>query len=66
LRKIIASASFATASGELSVSVGIGFSNYQSADSRALKDMLAEADAALYDAKQTGRNKVVCFGVEGV
>jgi len=66
LRKIIASASFATASGELSVSVSIGISNCPSAARRALNDMLAEADAALYDAKQTGRNKVVCFGVEGV
>jgi predicted signal transduction protein with EAL and GGDEF domain len=32
----------------------------------ALEDMLVEADAALYDAKHTGRNKVVCFGIENV
>ena len=66
LRKIIASASFAAAGGELSVSVSIGISNCPSAARRTLNDMLAEADAALYDAKQTGRNKVACFGIGGV
>jgi diguanylate cyclase (GGDEF)-like protein len=66
LRKIIASTPFATADGEIMLSVSIGISNCPVTANRALKDMLVEADAALYDAKHTGRNKVVCFGMENV
>jgi len=66
LRKIIASTPFATADGEISLSVSIGISNCPATANRALKDMLVEADAALYDAKHTGRNKVVCFDIENV
>jgi PleD family two-component response regulator len=33
---------------------------------RELKDVLAEAEAALYEAKQQGRNKEVCFAIESV
>ena len=64
LRKIISSASFATERGELSITVSIGISCCPLEAQRNVKEVLAEADAALYDAKQTGRNKVVCFGRE--
>lgn len=62
LRMFIASTPFATSDREIPLSVSIGISNCASTARRTLKDMLAEADAALYDAKHTGRNKVVCFG----
>ncbi|MGA7595844.1 MAG: GGDEF domain-containing protein [Gallionella sp.] len=61
LRKIIASTPFSTADGEISLSVSIGISICPAVAKRALGDMLAEADAALYEAKLTGRNKVVNF-----
>jgi diguanylate cyclase (GGDEF)-like protein len=63
LRRIIDSTPFTTAKGLIPISVSIGISNCAATAKRELKDMLAEADAALYDAKHTGRNKVVCFGV---
>jgi diguanylate cyclase (GGDEF)-like protein len=66
LRKIIAATPFAVANGEISLSVSIGISNCAATARRTLKDMLAEADAALYDAKYTGRNKVACFGIKNV
>jgi len=57
LRAAIASASF---SG-LSVSISIGVAGSLPGVKADLNKLLAEADAALYQAKQTGRNKVVCF-----
>ena len=62
LRETIASAPFATEQGELSVSVSIGISHSPPNIKRELKEVLTEADAALYTAKHTGRNRVVCFG----
>ncbi len=61
LRKTIASTPFATAEGDIPLSVSIGISICPGIASRTLEDMLKEADAALYEAKQTGRDKVVCF-----
>jgi diguanylate cyclase (GGDEF)-like protein len=63
LRQAIACTPIHTEAGELSISVSIGISTCPLETSRELKDVLAEADAALYDAKQTGRNKVICFGI---
>ncbi len=64
LRETIASAPFATEQGELSVTVSIGISHSPPNSRRQLKEVLIEADAALYSAKHTGRNRVVCFGNE--
>lgn len=62
LRAAIFNAPFVTESGALSISISIGVALCAERDSRALKDMLVEADSALYSAKQAGRNRVVCFG----
>lgn len=60
LRAAIAAASFAAKSGEFSITISIGISICPANGRSELKDVLAEADAALYTAKQSGRNKAVC------
>lgn len=59
LRETIASTPVSTDSGKLSITVSIGISECPANVSRELKQLLAEADAALYSAKQAGRNRVV-------
>ena len=64
LRESIAATPFDTEKGRLPVTVSIGISLCPEHATRALSDVLNEADAALYTAKQAGRNRVVCYGCE--
>jgi diguanylate cyclase (GGDEF)-like protein len=41
----------------ITVSIGIAFSN----DAESANDLLANADKALYQAKKTGRNRIVTY-----
>ncbi len=66
LREKIAAAPFATNHGEISVSVSIGISTCEANSMCELDEILSQADAALYAAKQAGRNRVVCFGNDPV
>jgi diguanylate cyclase (GGDEF)-like protein len=61
LRETIASQALVTESGALSVTVSIGMSLCPANIMRELKEVLAEADEALYNAKDGGRNQVYCF-----
>lgn len=61
LREIMASAPLSTEMGTLSITVSIGISLCPQGARRPLKDILAEADQALYRAKQSGRNRVELF-----
>ena len=61
LREIIAASSLKTECGNISVTVSIGVSLRPANSMRELKDLLAEADAALYTAKENGRNQVFCY-----
>ncbi len=58
LREIIAITPLQTEAGEVTVTVSIGIACCSAEAGRELKRMLAEADAALYQAKQAGRNCV--------
>jgi diguanylate cyclase (GGDEF)-like protein len=64
LRETIASLPFATAHGGLSITISIGISQCPSNVTCELMEVLAEADSALYTAKQTGRNKVVLYEID--
>lgn len=61
LRTTLASEVLVTEYGKMTVTVSIGIALSTAETGRDLKDLLAEADVALYSAKKGGRNKVVCF-----
>lgn len=60
LREIIAATPMLTERGEISVSVSIGVSCCFSDAMQDMKAILTEADEALYAAKESGRNRVIC------
>jgi diguanylate cyclase (GGDEF)-like protein len=47
----------ATAAGPLAVTISVGVAHFDSGEGD-LGELLARADAALYDAKRTGRDRV--------
>jgi diguanylate cyclase (GGDEF)-like protein len=57
LRSCIAELPIETRSGPLAVTVSIGVAQLRDDDAN-LKDLLARADHALYEAKRAGRNRV--------
>ena len=61
LRATVNSTPFSTECGDLPISVSIGISFSSPSVVRNLHEVISEADAALFTAKRTGRNKVVCF-----
>ncbi|MFZ3019624.1 MAG: GGDEF domain-containing protein [Gallionella sp.] len=61
LREIIAFKTLSSENGPVQVTVSIGVACCPDDKARELKDLLAEADAALYAAKEAGRNRVVSF-----
>ena len=62
LRATLESSVLMTESGKISVTVSIGVAVTAANAERELKDILAEADVALYSAKKGGRNRVACCG----
>ena len=61
-RKLVRSKPVKLTQGDLPLTVSIGIALY-GAESESLDSMLASADALLYQAKQSGRDKVLCAGV---
>ena len=63
IRRRIEMCEFQFPKGTFHVTVSIGVAMYSSAKHASLKDLLEDADAALYDAKSAGRNIVVLAGL---
>lgn len=59
LREILAATPLQTEAGAITITISIGFTCCATTGAREMKDLLAEADVALYQAKQAGRNRVV-------
>lgn len=55
----VADESFRTEAGLLDITVSIGYSLLKGGDGRTLQDLVERADRALYEAKRSGRNRVV-------
>lgn len=62
LRSIIDSERFSTAKNKEThkITISVGISVYPD-DARNLEDLIDHADIALYDAKDSGRNQVICY-----
>lgn len=63
LRQVISASPIATETGSLTVTASFGVSTL-STDARSLMQLLNRADAALYQAKQSGRNRVSIWADE--
>ncbi len=46
----------------ITVSIGVAVRNYTEKEESSFDQMISQADQALYEAKNAGRNQVVCFG----
>jgi len=61
MRKHVKASPFAAGQGDLEVTVSLGVSVYRPAVESSAR-MMAEADGLLYEAKQAGRDRVLCIG----
>ncbi|HOD41911.1 MAG TPA: diguanylate cyclase, partial [Candidatus Wallbacteria bacterium] len=60
MREIIEKSEFVLSSQQIRITVSIGISSFPE-DASLQFDLIRKADIALYHAKKTGRNRVICF-----
>ena len=61
LRLLVANTSIQTEIGPINTTISIGVANTKNAHSTAIDQLLLKADRAMYQAKQTGRNRVIVW-----
>ncbi len=61
IRKKIAGLKLKYNGNKVSLTISIGLSTFDSKNPITAKQLVIEADTALYESKQTGRNKTTCF-----
>ncbi|MCK5685209.1 diguanylate cyclase, partial [bacterium] len=61
IRQRIADTDFKTDSGILRVAISVGVSTYPETDVEEADEFIKTADEAMYEAKQTGRNKTIVY-----
>ncbi|MDH4186511.1 MAG: diguanylate cyclase [Nitrospira sp.] len=65
LREQIERHEFGVDGGLVRTTVSLGIAQIEGGTFRTVPDWIAAADAALYEAKRTGRNRVVLYGADG-
>jgi diguanylate cyclase (GGDEF)-like protein len=63
MRRIVESSVIFESSSEVRVTISLGGVSFPSADVADLDDLIRKADAAMYNAKKTGRNRLVLVDV---
>jgi len=64
IRERVEKKKVSTPKGELSVRISVGIATYPDSIVKDADELISFADAALYKAKATGRNKVCAYGAE--
>lgn len=63
LRKKVEQMTFSQGEDSINLTLSIGFATTQAGENLAPKELVRRADMALYEAKRTGRNRVVSFDI---
>ena len=61
IRASVEAARFLVEAGELAVTLSVGISTQPGGEQRSIDELLREADAALYESKREGRNRITLF-----